>query len=623
MCPPPVPDTRSTRYSGDEDSFSTVKAEASASPSPVVELPPALQRLDLVGTADDPYNENGPWAYAKEHGGTCFFVTTNANHESGRVLLSEEHIERTLAKKGYKHWAWILHDKDEYSAQDARTMDGAVEGRMKAVGYHVAILRKSFASIAQIAQAFGVPPEAVEPKPPSAFMDLVEYLTHENPNQQAKGKHLYGDDEVHTSPDWDWRAELEEHKLARSYKAGNRANAKKVAALSQAINLGEMTLRQVREDSHDIWCRPGMREHFQKLRGDYLAHLDAPEVVMNFYVFGEGGTGKDLLAKALARSLAPDAERPYFKVGGESVSWEGYDGEQVVIWEDMRVGDMLRTAKSRGMLFRILGPWREPDEKPIVNIKHSKTQLLNRVNIVTGPQNYEDFLKGLAGEYESFQGGTLVKHEAENLGQGFRRFPLIIPVGEREFGIYVNLGVLNGTREYQSYEKYEGLRQDFELLNRRCKAIKDAAERERVRGVVEAGTVARIVEQHDRIARPPLEAIDGDDLLAEFANVGQPVEPVQVELTEMEHIENRALTKAREMNRPVEFCTPSGQRAVMQPDGHSWSWVGCDPWTAAAYEGVPDFGDLSALGDEQRIDTVESFAFCDQRLGRDAFGGAR
>lgn len=83
----------------------------------------------------------------------------------------------------------------------------------------------------------------------------------------------------------------------------------------------------------------------------------------------------------------------------------------------MRVGDMIRTAKSRGMLFRILGPWREPDEKPIVNIKGSKTQLINRVNIVTGPEGYEEFLRGLAGEYESMQGGVRVKHEAENLGR--------------------------------------------------------------------------------------------------------------------------------------------------------------------------------------------------------------
>src|SRR5699024_12091664 len=104
-------------------------------------------------------------------------------------------------------------------------------------------------------------------------------------------------------------------------------------------------------------------------RGDFLSHREAPESVMGFCVCGEGGTGKDLLAKALARALAPDADKPYFKVGGENVSWGGYDGEPVVFWEDMRVGDMIRTAKSRGMLMRLRGRWRERDEKPIVNIK--------------------------------------------------------------------------------------------------------------------------------------------------------------------------------------------------------------------------------------------------------------
>jgi hypothetical protein len=196
-----------------------------------------------------------------------------------------------------------------------------------------------------------------------------------------------------------------------------------------------------------------------------------------------------------------------------------------VIWEDMRVGDMIRTAKSRGMLFRILGPWREPDEKPVVNIKNAHTQLLNRVNIVTGPEGYDDFLRGLAGEYESMQGGVKVKHQAENLGQGYRRFPLVIPVGEREFGIYVNLGVLNGTREYQSYEKYERMRQDLELVARRCKAIKDGAERLRVRHQIEAQTVAPILEHHDRIAQPVVEEASADDILAEFADVGQSIQP--------------------------------------------------------------------------------------------------
>ena len=69
-----------------------------------------------------------------------------------------------------------------------------------------------------------------------------------------------------------------------------------------------------------------------------------------------------------------------------------------------------------------------------------------------------------------------------------------------------------------------------ELLARKCKAIKDTAERERVRGAIEARTVAPIVEQHDRIACPELDAIDADDLFAEFAGVGQPIPQSSVEV---------------------------------------------------------------------------------------------
>lgn len=537
LCPPPVTEvvsvvsaaktTRSGQNSGDAGSDSVVFAsdEADESEAPGGDSGEQLRLLALVGTDEDPYKEGGPWAYAdgENSGGRVFLVTQNERHESGGELLSAERVAQGVEKKGMSRWAWIKHDKDLYTKEEAARIPRAVEGAPKADHFHIVIERKSFASIGVIARAFGVPPQQVDSKPAGAFLDLVEYLTHENPKQLLKGKHHYADEEVHAN--FEWREELDDHKLARSFKAGKRANTKKLERIFVAVNRGEMTLKQVRDEEPELYASKGTLSHLTKLRGDFLAHQEAPESVMNFYVFGPGGVGKDLLAKALARALAPEVEKPYFKVGGENVSWEEYDGEPVVIWEEMRVGDMIRTAKSRGMLFRILGPWREPDEKPIVNVKNSHTQLLNRVNIATGPEGYEAFLRGLAGEYVSMQGGVRVKHEAENVDQGFRRFPVIIPVSEHEFSMYINLGVLNGTREYQSYEKYEHMRQDLELLRRRCKAIQDEAERLRVIGEVEAKTVSPIVAQHNRIALPALAPLEADEVLAEFADVGQVIPP--------------------------------------------------------------------------------------------------
>lgn len=522
--------------------------------------------------------------------------------ESDEVIFTQEQLDKGLAALDDRlyRWAYIWHDSDRLVEVDEGTTEMVCCG-LKGLHVHIVLWFKDIdgprPTVRAVSDALTIPsprvrvPNEVEEieknagrgAAEKAFYDLCEYLCHEtrgssgvvgihhpdrhylvDKSQQGQpGKYQYGRGRVVAN--FDFSASLDAH-MATRHDAAEGGTGAKLSKLFQAVGQGTLTLKQVRDQEPAMYFAKGNMAHFQKLRGDFLAYQDAPEAVMNFYVFGEGGTGKDLLAKALARALAPDAERPYFKVGGDNVSWEGYDGEPVVIWEDMRVGDMIRTAKSRGMLFRILGPWREPDERPIVNIKNSKTQLLNRVNIVTGPQGYEEFLRGLAGEYESMQGGVRVKHEAENLGQGFRRFPVIIPVAEREFSIFVNSGVLNGTREYQSYERYEHMRQDLELLARRCKAIKDAAERERVRGAIEARTVAPIVEQHDRIARPDLDPIDGDDLFAEFAGVGQPIQPSAEEIAAAEETAKRdreiveerqrkRLAELEEHNRELKLCT--------------------------------------------------------------------
>lgn len=508
------------------------------------------------------------------------------NPETGEPMTSQEHIDaglETLKDRIYRV-VYVWHLLDRVVEVDEGTGEPFCCG-VKGPHWHMVIWchreadgKDARPTIRAVSDAFMVPSgKVVLPNEKAAreggegykgrnaaekaFYDFAEYLPHEtrkadgirgvtqserfylvDDKQETKpGKYQYGRGRVVAN--FDFSNELDAH-MATRHNAAEGGGGAKLSKLFQAVGTGALTLKQVRDQEPSIYFAKGNLSHFQRLRADFLMHQEAPESVMNFYVFGDGGTGKDLLAKALARALAPEADKPYFKVGGANVSWETYDGEPVVIWEDMRVPDMLEAAKSRGMLFRILGPWREPDEQPTVNIKMSKTQLLNRVNIVTGPQDYEAFLRGLAGEYSFMQGGMSIKHEAENLGQGFRRFPVVIPVGEREFSIFVNLGVLNGTREYQSYERYEHMRQDLETLARRVKGVKDAAARERVRREVEAQTVAPIVQHYDRIANPEVDEIDPDALLAEFADFGQPM-PTENELRIAELQAELAAAQAR------------------------------------------------------------------------------
>lgn len=516
------------------DSFSTTPATT----------PEALRLLALVGTDDDPYQDGGPWAYANDPGGRVFMITQNLEHPAtGQTLITTEQVEKALAKKGVKRYAWILHDKDVYTAAEVAKNPALVQGSPKAPHVHVVIQRSSFASIAQVARAFGVPPQCVEPKPPSAFLDLVEYLTHENPKQQQAGKHLYDDSEVHASKGWDWRSDLEEHKEKRLEKGLSKSlkRRKKEAALN--ITLGKWDLEDVYSNDPELWSMDGVMKHLKALRADWLTRQTPPGQVLNFYISGEGGIGKDLLAAALARSLNPEAKRPYFSLGGENVSFEHYDGEEIIIWEDFRAYSMLEACrKDRGLLFRILGPYRDNFKKIIVNVKGSNTQLLNRVNIVTGPDDYETFLNGLSGEYEVFsrESGQTFRRKSENKSQAYRRFPVIIPVTQGEFSIYLNKGFMEGTREYFQYEKHEHLRQNLELLSRRCERIKDRDRAEEIELTVGRQTVAPILEHYPRLTGELLEPVEPEDVLAEFSTAGQAIvepEPTPDEIAAQEQRE--------------------------------------------------------------------------------------
>ena len=509
-------------------------------------IPEALRLLALVGTDDDPYKEGGPWAYAnkQKNGGRVFMITQNLEHPStGQTLITTEQVEKAVVKKGVKQYAWILHDKDVYTAAEVAKNPALVQGSPKSPHVHVVIQRSSFASIAQVARAFGVPPQCVESKPPSSFLDLVEYLTHENSKQQQAGKHLYEDSEVQATPHWDWRSELEAHKKARQEKALSKNLRKRRDEAALKISLGEWTPDYVRERDRELWTAPGVMKHLQAMRYDWLVHQTPPGQVLNFYICGEGGVGKDLLAAALARSLNPRAEKPYFTIGGENVSFEHYDGEEIVIWEDFRPYSMIETCrKDRGLLFRILGPYRDSAKKIIVNVKGSDTQLINRVNIVTGPESYTTFLDGLAGEYDQFvrETGLMVRRTSENKAQAYRRFPVIIPVTEGEFSIYVNKGFLEGTREYFQYEKHEHLRQSLEQLTRRCELIEDCARADQIYKEISAQTVVPVVEQHARLTGANRKHIAPEVVLAEFTQEGQvvvPPEPTPEEIAAKEQRE--------------------------------------------------------------------------------------
>lgn len=564
-----------------------VQSEAAASGGDPAsdELPEALRLLDLAGSDEDPYKDGGAWAYADadDLGGRVFMVTQNERYlDTDRVLMSGDRIARAVGKKGMTDWAWIKHDQDQYTAEEAEKLPGVVAGQRKADHFHIAVRRKSFATLGQIARAFEVPPNAVEIKPQGAFMDLIEYLTHEHPNQIAAGKHHYDDGDVHAS--FDWRPALDEHKLAREAKAGQRASLKKRDAIREAVMLGEMTLKQVREDERAIYIQD--LDKLQKLRQDFMLHQPAPRHRTNYYIGSPAGaarkgrTGKTQLAKLFARMLYPDldADECYHVATDARVPLQNYKGQPVIIWDDYSVPGLLAALGSRE------GVWQVFDDHPSasdVNIKYGSVRLVHAVNIIAKTTPYAEYLDGLAGEYTDASGNV---HEAEDRNQSWGRFPVVFEVTPDSIEMSVNRGFVDDTDDFLAFQKVARMRASMKAVSRGLDAIESDDEREAATFQVGEVLLRPIIEQHH--ALQPVADRAGADVVGELlAGIevidGEALESNEADearhASEFERREAEALEHAKRLGKPVEFLTPSGQRAAMCPDGQSWGWVGGSP----------------------------------------------
>lgn len=509
LCPPPETGVVSVVFAADVPLSGTTEVESATDDAADDELPKALRLLALVGTDEDPYADE--WAYAdgENAGGRCFFITQNEVHTSGQVLLTEERINAALDKKGYAtgRWAWIRHDKDVYTAEEAKRNPRAVVGAKKDDHFHVAIQRKSHATIGQVARAFGVPPSQVESKPQGAFLDLVEYLTHENPGQQAKGKHVYADEEVRAN--FDWRPELEDHKLARSFKAGARANTKKLDELMLAVLGGEKTLRDVRAEEPVLYGRNV--DKFRRWRQDYMVNREPPSRRVNYYICGGSNSGKSILAELLALGLYPDldADELIFWAGDPKVAHQGYVGQRVVVYDDYRPGDLIRACGGRTGVWRVFDPHPKPAD---ANVKNGSVRLLQEVNIITGVVPYAEFMEQLAGSYTDERGN---EHAAEDDRQSFRRFPFVIEVTPSMVEFYANRGFFGDHERIRQYERFARMKANMREVIARRDALPSDAAREMYDEAIGNRLFSGMVARHREVVAPP-RVITAEEAIAEL-----------------------------------------------------------------------------------------------------------
>lgn len=217
-------------------------------PQTIKALPESLQLLQLVGTDKCPFGPGGKWHKHDRKKFSVLFITQQAFYDGYGDLLTEERIQEALAPKGMTEWAYILHDRDAYTPKDFRSKytppKGAAVGDQKPAHWHIVIFCKSRKSIAEVAKALGVPPQYVEGKPPSAFLPLCKYLTHEDPAQADK--ETYDRSEVVTNVARLWE-KVDEHEEKRVKRQVDEK------AVFKMVSDGELTLDDVREQYPGIY----------------------------------------------------------------------------------------------------------------------------------------------------------------------------------------------------------------------------------------------------------------------------------------------------------------------------------------------------------------------------------
>lgn len=426
---------------------------------------------------------------------------------TGEPLLNEDQIKIALSHKTIKRWAYVAHDKDHYSDKDFDDDPNHTIDMVKPKHWHIVLECSQQLEVHTIARWFGIPENFVDcPKGAGAFLDCVEYLTHENPHQQELDKYRYGDDEIKASAGFDFRNELDK-RAERLLRYGKDVDER--GAMIYDILHNGMTLNQAYKRNAEILSKN--YNEFARARGLYLKNMDAPAMRINFYVWSKnGGDGKGLASRALARSFFPGKEDDeiFFNLTNDT-KFNGYDGQPVIIWNDFRAYDLIKVCGSRGALFDIF------DSHPVKqtrDVKYSTINLVNTINIVNSVQPYREFLDGLAGEYADKDGNV---NKVEDKGQAYRRFPCIVEVKLSDYDFLINRGFIGDSKSYEEYEVHKNIKAGFKAMNEMLGASEELVrelETKALNPVV--NKVNTIIENQGK------DKIDREEALKLFGDVG-------------------------------------------------------------------------------------------------------
>ena len=421
--------------------------------------------------------------------------------------IDEETIKKALyGHTSIKKWAYILHDKDKYTKEDYekhlkeynnQTPNWKV-GDKKPNHFHIVGRIDNTEEINVIAKWFDIATNMVEEKVSKqgwkvAFLDILRYITHEEQKQQDKGK-------------YNFRQEIEDFK-----KYGTVMSARELM-LFQVLNEGK-TINECKSENLVLYSK--IWDKVAKNRREYLNQNQKPPTTrINYYISGVGGLGKGLMSKAIARQLFPHIKIEndiYYEVGRDKkVTFDGYDGQPVIIWNDLRAYELLEQLGGRGNVFDIFDTHPGPVPKR-QNIKYGSITLCNAVNIVNSVEDYSTFLDGLAGEYKDKNGELRL---AEDKNQSYRRFPMIMPLHKADFDLLINKGFMYDTDDFQEYEEFKYIRGNMQEITIACQ------NNEKMARIIEKQVLSLPTREYNKLKDKEAITLSDKEIMEMFKDYG-------------------------------------------------------------------------------------------------------
>lgn len=428
------------------------------------------------------------------------------NPKTGACLnFTEANILDCVKHNSIVRYAYIRHDKDTITEADIETGRGSYTeadlGKPKGAHWHIVLETPNHAYPAStIAKWLGIPENMVEiPKGRGAFIDCVEYLRHSDIHQTLKGKYEYGVDEVKAN--FNWQAEVEALVL-RKTKYERPLSEKeyvKNRVLYEGMTIGEVI------DNYPTLYQEEMAT-ILKLRTEYLNRkAPLPPFRVNYYIYGNSGTGKDTMAHSLAKALFPDMKYDddvYFEIGSKKVTFSGYDGQPVIIWSEFRADTFV---EALGGYEDVLGTIDIIPKNKREHKKYGDIRLVNAVNIVTSTQDFRDFLRGL------------VEEDDPDPTQANRRFPIIIPIHADYFDILLNEGYMGGDA-YSEYRAWRQVTGSFGKLAKNLNSRPDLFQRAEQMLSTHAVSAHNMIVEN--IKRDPYAAKSDDEVIALLQSEG-------------------------------------------------------------------------------------------------------